>query len=261
MENRRKDPQPRNDFMNLLLQMHDNPSTEAERMTFNEIVAQSFLFFIAGFETSSSTMQFALYELARNPEIQEEAVVHIRTVLAKHNNEFTYECMQDLDFLHRIIQGEFSELGNLIIITFILLPETLRKFPAVPTLLRQVTKDYKVPGMDVVLPKGLLNIIPVLGIHMDPQYYKDPEEFRPERFEPKEVSNRPSCAYLPFGEGPRICPGLRFGMMQAKVGLVALLTNFKFSPTERTQEPLVFDKLNGILAPKGGIYLKVEKRV
>lgn len=124
-----------------------------------------------------------------------------------------------------------------------------------------MTKDYKVPGMDVVLPKGLLNIIPVLGIHMDPQYYKDPEEFRPERFEPKEVANRPSCAYLPFGEGPRICPGLRFGMMQAKVGLVALLTNFKFSPTERTQEPLVFDKLSGILAPKGGIYLKVEKRM
>lgn len=96
---------------------------------------------------------------------------------------------------------------------------------------------------------------------MDPKYYKDPEEFRPERFESKEVANRPSCAYLPFGEGPRICPGLRFGMMQAKVGLVALLTNFKFSPTERTQEPLVFDKLSGILAPKGGIYLKVEKRM
>lgn len=117
MENRRKNPQPRNDFMNLLLQMHDNPATEAERMTFNEIVAQSFLFFIAGFETSSSTMQFALYELARNPEIQEEAVVHIRTVLARHNNEFTYECMQELDFLHRIIQGELREIGNSIIIT------------------------------------------------------------------------------------------------------------------------------------------------
>lgn len=117
------------------------------------------------------------------------------------------------------------------------------------------------PGSELVLPKGLLNIIPVMGIHMDPEYYEEPDKFKPQRFEAEEVKKRATCAYLPFGEGPRVCPGLRFGVMQAKIGLVALLTNFRFSPTERTQEPLVFDKLSSLLSPKGGIFLKVEKRL
>lgn len=106
LENRRKDPGTRNDFMNTLLQMHDNPRTEQERVTFNEIVAQSFLFFLAGFETSSSTMMFALHELAMNPEVQEKTVEHIKTVLQRHNNELTYECLQEMDFLEQVVNGE-----------------------------------------------------------------------------------------------------------------------------------------------------------
>lgn len=110
LENRRTDATPRNDFLNILLQMHENPKDESERLTFNEISAQCFLFFIAGFETSSTTMMFALYELAKNPEIQEAAVVHIESVLEKHGNELSYECLSELDFLERIIQGEWD--GN-----------------------------------------------------------------------------------------------------------------------------------------------------
>lgn len=106
LENRKRDSQPRNDFMNILLQMHENPKTEAERVTLNEIAAQSFLFFIAGFETSSSTMMFALYELALNPDVQEKAVQHIRAVLERHENQFTYDCLRELDYLERIIQGQ-----------------------------------------------------------------------------------------------------------------------------------------------------------
>lgn len=138
--------------------------------------------------------------------------------------------------------------------------ETLRKYPVVPSLMRTVTKDYKVPNTEIVLPKGLLNIIPVLAIHRDPKYYPDPERFDPSRFEAHEVTKRPTCAYMPFGEGPRVCPGLRFGMMQAKVGLVALLTHFKFSPTERTIEPLEFDRLSSGMKPKHGIFLQVVER-
>lgn len=138
--------------------------------------------------------------------------------------------------------------------------ETLRKYPPVPTLLRLVTKDYKVPDTDLVLPQGLLTLIPVHAIQMDPEYYPDPEKFDPTRFEPNKVAERPACTFMSFGDGPRICIGLRFGMMQAKVGLVALLKEFKFSPREGPTGPLVFDRMSSILAPEGGIFLRVVKR-
>jgi cytochrome P450 family 6 len=63
------------------------------------------LFFIAGFETSSTTMMFALYELSLNPDIQEKLRAHIKDVLAKHKNEVTYEAMLDMHYLQMVIDG------------------------------------------------------------------------------------------------------------------------------------------------------------
>jgi cytochrome P450 family 6 len=85
--------------------------------------------------------------------------------------------------------------------------ETLRKYPAVPVLSRECTKDYKIPGTNVVLEKGMTTIIPVFALHHDPKYYPDPERFDPERFNENEKSKRHHFVYLPFGEGPRICIG------------------------------------------------------
>jgi len=85
--------------------------------------------------------------------------------------------------------------------------ETLRKYPSVPILNRECTKTYKIPGSDVTLEKGMLTVIPVLGLHYDPKYYPDPDRFDPERFSEEEKAKRHHFAYLPFGEGPRICIG------------------------------------------------------
>jgi cytochrome P450 family 6 len=59
---------------------------------------------------------------------------------------------------------------------------TLQKYPPVPTLNRDCTKDYKIPGTDVVLEKGMPTFIPVYALHHDPKYYPEPERFDPERF-------------------------------------------------------------------------------
>jgi hypothetical protein len=82
-----------------------------------------------------------------------------------------------------------------------------RKYPAGPRLSRECTKTYKIPGTDIVLEKGVLTIIPILGLHHDPKYYPDPEKFDPERFSEEEKAKRHHYVYLPFGEGPRICIG------------------------------------------------------
>lgn len=101
--------------------------------------------------------------------------------------------------------------------------------------------------------------IPAISIQMDPTLYPDPETFDPERFEKEEVGKRHPCAYLPFGEGPRICIGLRFGVMQAKIGLVSLLKDFKFSPSAKTEVPIIMDKFSLALMPRDDIHLKVER--
>lgn len=76
-----------------------------------------------------------------------------------------------------------------------------------PFLVRQCTQDWKVPKTDVIIRKGEYIRISVQGIHWDPEYYPEPEKFNPERFSEEEKSKRPTCAYMPFGEGPRICIG------------------------------------------------------
>lgn len=68
-------------------------------------------------------------------------------------------------------------------------------------------KDYKLPGTDVILEKNSFVLISNLGIHYDPDIYPDPIKFDPERFTSENKAKRSHCAYLPFGEGPRICVG------------------------------------------------------
>ncbi|KAJ8951745.1 hypothetical protein NQ318_012596 [Aromia moschata] len=83
--------------------------------------------------------------------------------------------------------------------------ETLRINPPVSGLPRVCNKPYRVPGTDVTIDPGTTVSIPVYGIHMDAECYQNPEVFDPERFSEKNNSKRPSCTFMPFGEGPRIC--------------------------------------------------------
>ena len=126
-------------------------------------------------------------------------------------------------------------------------------------LIRTASKDYKIPGSELIIRKGTLTFIPVCAIHMDPENYPEPEKFDPERFSDENKRNRHPMAFLPFGDGPRNCIGLRFGLMQTKIALIKLLTKFKFSPSPETMIPIKFDSRSLILVPQNGMQLKVEK--
>lgn len=89
------------------------------------------------------------------------------------------------------------------IFIFFFISESLRKHPPAATLLRIATKDYYVPNIDLKIPRMQMVLIPVYAIHHDDQYFNEPEEFIPERFDPEEVQKRPSCSFLPFGDGMR----------------------------------------------------------
>lgn len=102
----------RNDFMQSLIELKNQKNAE-EPLTMNEIIAQCFVFFAAGFETSSSTMSFALYELAKNPEIQDKLRLEIEAILKKHNQEITYEGVKEMTYLQQVINGIYSQPNSI----------------------------------------------------------------------------------------------------------------------------------------------------
>jgi cytochrome P450 family 6 len=110
----------RNDFIQLLIQMKNKGTAGADKqmndesragngndigLTMNEIAAQAFVFFAAGFETSSTTMSFCLYELSLNRHVQERVQKEIDEVLRKHGNKISYEAVQEMEYLDNVISG------------------------------------------------------------------------------------------------------------------------------------------------------------
>ncbi|XP_013112033.2 cytochrome P450 6a9 isoform X1 [Stomoxys calcitrans] len=231
-----------NDFLSILMELRDGEGKENKiSMTLEEMAAQSFVFFLGGFETSSSTMGFSLYELAVHSDIQQKLREEINEVF-DGEGKTTYEAIHDLPYLGKVIS------------------ETLRKYPILPHLNRQALVDYVVPGHPkYVIKKGMPVVIPAFAMHRDPEIYPEPEKFDPERFDEDKVKQRETVEFLAFGDGPRNCIGMRFGLMQSRVGLAYLLRHFKFSVCEETKVPLVLDKRSFVLSSKDGIFLKVEK--
>ncbi|KAH8400941.1 hypothetical protein KR009_001905 [Drosophila setifemur] len=227
----------RNDFMNLLIEMK-----QRGELTLEEMAAQAFIFFAAGFDTSASTLAYALYELAKQPELQEKLRLEINVALELHEGEFTYDSMQELRYMELVIA------------------ETLRKYPILPQLTRISKQFYAAKGnRHFYIEPGQMVLIPVYGIHHDPKIYPEPHKFKPERFLADQLTQRPTAAWLPFGDGPRNCIGMRFGKMQTTIGLVNLLRRFHFSVCPRTEPKIEFAKSNILLCPANGIYLKVQE--
>ncbi|KAH8402288.1 hypothetical protein KR009_010990, partial [Drosophila setifemur] len=241
----------RNDFIDQLIELRAENQEEAKRgngidlshgLTLEQMAAQAFVFFIAGFETSSSTMSFCLYELALQTDIQQRVREEIDRVLSEEEGgKITYDALSKMTYLEQVIA------------------ETLRKHPVLVNLVRNTEKDYSVPNTNHIFEKGTNIVIPVHSIHRDPEIYPQPEKFDPSRFDPGQEKSRHPMAYLPFGDGPRNCIGMRFGKIQTKIGLVSLLRSFRFGASDRTEVPL-------ILGPKGflnytlnGMHLKVER--
>lgn len=97
------------------------------------------------------------------------------------------------------------------------------------------------------------------GFNRDPKNYPDPEEFKPERFSDEEQRNHHKYTFLTFGEGNRVCLGMRFALFQTKIALahIALNFNIKLSPSHK---PIVLDPQSMLSYPKDGIILHFESR-
>ena len=126
-------------------------------------------------------------------------------------------------------------------------------------IFRIADSDYKVPNTEYILKKGSLAVISTYAIHHDPEFYPNPMEFNPDNFTDENIQSRPATAFLPFGEGPRNCIGARFGMMQARLGLIGSLRKFQFSLAPTMDNPVKIEKNKIITTPDGGMWLRVQR--
>lgn len=110
-----------------------------------------------------------------------------------------------------------------------------------------------------MLQKGNHLIIPTSAIHNDADYYEHPEKFYPDHFHSTKVQNRPTCAFLPYGIGPRACLARHFIQQQMLVCLVTLLSVFKFTPCQDTIIPMAYDNTRILRKPKRDIKLMIKK--
>lgn len=239
---RKKNHVVKHDFIDLIMELRDNPDKLSDiELTDTLLTAQLFVFFLAGFETSSTTMSNALYELAQQQTIQDKLRNEINIELAKTKGELTYEGIKAMKYLDMIFQ------------------ETLRKYPPATLLIRKSTAQYTFDGTKLTVPEGTRIIIPVFAIHRDSRIYPKPEVFDPERFTDDAIAARHPMNWLAFGDGPRNCIGARFANYQSKVGLIKILRHYKVEVCDKTQIPYVFDPKSFLLAPTNGIHVKISK--
>lgn len=188
-------------------------------------------------------MTFCMVELAINPKIQKLAREDVkRAINLAANAEPTYDSLSDMHYLEKCIN------------------ETLRKYPNSTTLQRACSKPFMIPDSNVTIPKGTSLQIPVHAIHWDDEIYPEPQIFDPERFSPEELANRHPMAFIPFGDGPRMCIGNRIGSLVTKLALAKILLRYEFEvDRSQTSIPIKFSPGSFVLAPLEKVVLKVQK--
>ncbi|WRX13384.1 Cytochrome P450 - like 10 [Theobroma cacao] len=163
--------------------------------------------FLAGADTSAATVNWAMAELARNPRVMKKAQDEVRTFAGK-NGIVTEDEIVRLQYLKMVVK------------------ENLRLHPPAALLLpRETMSHFRINGYDI-LPKTLIQIN-VWAISRDPRYWKNAEEFFPERFSDSSIDFKGQhCEFLPFGGGRRSCPGMYLATRTVELALANLLHCF-----------------------------------
>ncbi|XP_064599117.1 cytochrome P450 3A8-like [Liolophura sinensis] len=216
-----------------------NKPFHCQGLTEEEIISQSIVFLLAGYETTSTTLAFAAYALVTNPHIQELVCREIDQNITA-DTEVSYETVQNLRYLDMFFC------------------EVCRMYPTAGLVCtRQAVKDWSYRHLRV--PAGMAVQVHVWAVHHDAKYWPQPDLFDPDRFSPERRGNIKPFCYLPFGEGPRNCIGMRFAVMEAKIALVRILQKYTLHRCSQTQVPVQFES-QGAVNPKQGVVITLESR-
>lgn len=217
------------DLLDLLIEGEDPDSKR--RMNTSELRDNLLTFIVAGHETTALTLAWALYLCAFDQNVQSRARTEAGAVL--NGRTATAEDLAQLPFIRSIID------------------ETLRLYPPAAILSRTARKSDTLCGREV--RAGDTVMIPVYALHRHHQLWQNPDAFDPDRFGDRKSIDR--YAYLPFGDGPRICIGASFAVQEATIILATLLSKFQFtSVADHTPEPVMILTLR----PAGGVWLQAR---
>lgn len=207
----------------------------ADALTDSEIRDEVMTIFLAGHETTATSLTWCLYLLAAHPEEQLKVAQASDEVLGDRDPN-----VADLERLE-IVRAVFDE--------------AMRLYPPVWRISRFAREADVIQGHDV--PRGSIVVIATYLIHRDPRYWENPAEFQPRRFARENSAQRPRLAFIPFGAGQRMCIGAAFATAEAQVILSMLCRDLVFElATNEDQgvDPRV------TLRPKGGMPLLVRER-
>jgi len=169
----------------------------------------TFLFFIAGHETTASALSWTLYLLAQHPEIQKRLQEEVDTVLAgKH---VTNDNVKELNYMDMVIK-EVLRYGS----------------PIAAIVSRKAQEDIQVDKY--IIPKDTPIGLGIHAIHHNPEFWPNPEVFDPERFSPTKAIKQHPFAFLPFSLGRRVCIGNTFSLLEQRIFLSTLLQKYTILP-------------------------------
>lgn len=200
--------------------------------TFDEIVDQVAMLFLAGHETSASALMWSLYLLSLSPDIQENAAAEV--IAQSHIDIAAIRKMTKIRDIFR---------------------EALRLYPPVGFFARETAKDSVMRKKN--MRKGALVVVAPWLIHRHREYWDNPNDFDPARFTSGKLKTPLKDSYLPFGMGPRVCIGLAFAMQEASLILATLLKHYRFAPVKGfTPQPVGRITIRS----DNGMWLMMEKR-
>ena len=226
---RRREAGEHHDLLDMLLSARYEDTGEG--MTDTQLVDESLIFFSAGHETSANALAWTWYLLAQHPEVITKIKAEINEVLGDRNPSFMD--LPRLSYTMQVVQ------------------ESLRLYPPAWIMDRIALADDEYQGIKI--PKGTMIFPFIYGVHRLPEYWENPDDFNPDRFEKKKMKERTAFSYLPFGGGPRMCIGVNFAYMEMQLVLIQTLRRMSFGLVNKEEvipQPLI------TLRAAGGIKMR-----
>jgi cytochrome P450 len=232
IQQRRDSHDDAGDLLSLLIQAQDE---DGSHMTTQQLRDEALTLFLAGHETTASTLSWTWLLLAQNPRVEEKLYTELDSVLGGRTP--TLDDLARLPYTSHIVT------------------ESMRLYPPAWAMARLAVEDHMLGGYPV--PKGTgIAAVPWV-VHRDPRWYENPEQFLPERWEGELFKKLPRFAYFPFGFGPRQCIGNSFALMEANLVLATLAQRYRFTVLpNQTLKPLA----SITLRPRHGLQVRIDSR-
>jgi cytochrome P450 len=230
----RKHPEKSAGLIRMLMDAVDGETNE--QMTEQQLIDETLTIFVAGYETTATTLTWLGVVIEQQPDILEKLQAEADHVL--ENSKPTFESIGKLTFARKV----FHEL--------------LRMYTTVPLLFRAANETDMLAGYDI--PKDSTIFTFFHGAHHNPRVWDNPSEFNPERFTPEEIAKRHQFAFIPFSGGQRKCAGDEFAMLEGQLIIAMMAQMFDITIVQNQS----FDTRFGTtMRPKNGVRATLVKRI